>query len=71
MTQVNRTLFRDDLDDDVKQSMIFNSFRKNMMQPSSQLSDLLSQINCKGWAHTHTADIDRNFGEYLMLSLCF
>ena len=61
MTQVNRTLFRDDLDDDVKQSMIFNSFRKNMMQPSSQLSDLLTQINCKGWAHTHTAEIDRNY----------
>lgn len=45
VTQVKRTLFRDDLDDDVKQSMIFQAFRKNMMEPSQQLKDLLKQIN--------------------------
>jgi len=48
MTQINRTLFRDDLDDDVKQSMIFQAFRQNMIQPSDQLTDLLSQIHRKG-----------------------
>jgi hypothetical protein len=52
--QVTRT--RDDLDDDVKQSMIFQAFRKNMMEPSSQLSELLSQINRRG-----ATPIDRAF----------
>lgn len=45
VVQVNRTLIRDDLDDDVKQSMIFQAFRKNMMEPSQQLKDLLLQIH--------------------------
>lgn len=45
VVQVNRTLFRDDLDDDVKQSMLFQAFRKNMMEPSQQLKDLLLQIH--------------------------
>jgi hypothetical protein len=45
VVQVNRTLFRDDLDDDVKQSMIFQAFRKNMKEPSQQLKDLLLQIH--------------------------
>jgi len=44
VVQVNRTFIRDDLDDDVKQSMIFQAFRKNMMEPSQQLKDLLLQI---------------------------
>ena len=57
MTQVNRTLFRrEDLDEDVKQSMIFQAFRQNMMQPSVQLSELLTQIHRRGGV-----SIDRAF----------
>ena len=37
-------IVRDDIDDDVKQSLIFHRLRQRMLQPSSQLSDLLSQI---------------------------
>lgn len=56
MTQVNRVLFRKDLDDDVKQSMIFQAFRQNMIEPSDQLTDLLSQIHRK-----NNTTIDRAF----------
>ncbi|KAL9188694.1 hypothetical protein ACHAXT_007072 [Thalassiosira profunda] len=57
-TPLHRALFRedlDDLDDDIKQSVVFRAFRKNMMDPSPQLGELLGQIHRRGHA------IDRAF----------
>lgn len=56
MTQVSRSLFRGDVDDDVRQSMIFQAFRGKMIDSSAQFNQLLGQINRK-----RGVAIDRTF----------
>ena len=38
-------LFDDDIDEDVRQSMVFQALRKKMVKPSPQLEELLKQIH--------------------------
>ncbi len=56
MTQVSRSLFRGDVDDDVRQSMIFQAFRGKMIDSAVQFNQLLGQINRK-----RGVAIDRTF----------
>jgi hypothetical protein len=56
VTQVTRSLFRGDVDEDVRQSMVFQAFRGKMIDSSPEFSQLLSQINRK-----RGTSIDRAF----------
>lgn len=47
VTQVSRSLFHEDVDEDVRQSMVFQAFRGKMIESSEQFNQLLSQINRK------------------------